>query len=96
MAMGVLTQHSQERYTFEYYPSYLETDLPPLSLTMPKSQSCYDSDSLFPFFVALLPEGFNRRTICLHHRIDENDDFSLLEFFVEKDIIGATYLKRLK
>lgn len=93
--MGVLTQHSKDYYTFEYYPSYQASSYPPLSLTMPKSQSKYESDKLFPFFVALLPEGANRKTICLHHKIDENDNFSLLDFFVEKDIIGSTYIKRL-
>lgn len=93
--MGILTQHSKDYYTFEYYPSYLATDFPPLSLTMPKSQSKYESVRLFSFFIALLPEGVNRKTICLHNKIDENDDFSLLDFFVEKDIIGSTYIKRL-
>ena len=94
--MGVLTKKAQDSYTFEYYPSYIETSLPPLSLTMPKTQKLYESDRLFPFFVALLPEGINRKTICMQNKIDENDDYSLLDFFVEKDIIGSTYIKRLK
>ncbi len=93
-AMGLLTQKAKDLYTFAYYPAYLESKLPPLSLSMPKTETIYQSTCLFPFFVALLPEGANRRTICLQNKIDEEDHFSLLEYFVEKDIIGSTYIKR--
>ncbi len=94
-AMGILTQESQGLYIFAYYSSYLVSELPPLSLSMPKRDEAYTSTNLFPFFVALLPEGTNRKTICIQNKIDEEDDFSLLAFFAEKDIIGSTYIKFL-
>lgn len=79
---------------FEYDSSYLVSDNPSISLTMPKRDMPYKSDSLFPFFTNLLPEGSNRKAICRHFKIDEEDLFSLLEAMAGKDFIGAVELRK--
>lgn len=85
---GVLTEVTPSLYTFNYDAEYLKSGGRSISLTLPKSEQTYESELLFPCFSNLLPEGTNRRTICLRHHIDENDSFGLLAFFAGKDIIG--------
>ena len=75
-------------YRFTYDSSYAQSSYPPVSLTLPKSQSIYESTMLFPCFSNLLPEGVNRETICLRYRIDERDSFGLLMLFAGKGVIG--------
>ena len=75
-------------YRFTYDSAYAMSSFPPVSLTLPKSQSIYESSVLFPCFSNLLPEGVNRKTICLRHRIDERDSFGLLMLFAGKGVIG--------
>lgn len=93
---GVLTELIPGRsYTFEYSPMYLLPDNPPVSVTMPKRETPYSSNRLFPVFTNMLPEGANRRAICRSLRIDENDYFGILEAMADKDIIGAVQLKKI-
>ena len=75
-------------YRFTYDAAYAVSSLPPVSLTLPKSQVTYESSVLFPCFSNLLPEGANRETICRRHRIDERDSFGLLILFAGKGFIG--------
>ena len=75
-------------YRFTYDSAYAMSSFPPVSLTLPKSQSIYESSVLFPCFSNLLPEGVNRKTICLRYRIDERDSFGLLMLFAGKEVIG--------
>jgi serine/threonine-protein kinase HipA len=93
---GVLTeQNPGVGYTFEYCEDYLISDLPPISITLPKRHTTYYSEFLFPFFTNMLPEGANRRTICRSLRIDETDLFGLLDAMAGKDFIGAVNVRRL-
>jgi serine/threonine-protein kinase HipA len=92
---GMLTeQNPGVGYVFKYDEGYLRSDLPPISLTLPKREAAYYSESLFPFFTNMLPEGGNRRVICRSCRIDESDLFSLLYYMSDKDIIGAVNLRK--
>ena len=75
-------------YRFTYDATYAASSLPPVSLTLPKSQLIYENSVLFPCFSNLLPEGANRETICRRHRIDERDAFGLLVLFAGKGVIG--------
>ena len=75
-------------YRFTYDAVYAASSFPPVSLTLPKSQISYESSVLFPCFSNLLPEGVNRDTICLRHRIDKRDSFGLLMLFAGKGVIG--------
>lgn len=90
---GCLEEWHPSLYRFSYDPAYLQTSLPPVSLTMPKRIEPYISKVLFPCFSNLLPEGANRKTICRKQHIDERDAMGLLMTFVEKDIIGNLELR---
>jgi serine/threonine-protein kinase HipA len=72
-----------------------DTSKPPISLTLPKSNTKYESDYLFPFFYNMLPEGTNKQVVCKHMRIDNNDYFSLLLITARYDTIGAVTIKKI-
>ncbi len=62
---GVLTELNQGvGYTFKYEPEYISSVLPPVSATLPKQVDAFESDTLFPFFSNMIPEGANRGVIC--------------------------------
>lgn len=87
---GILTEIDPGRgYEFTYNQDYLNTDQPPVSVTLPKRGEPYQAEHLFPFFVNLLPEGANRKVICREQRIDEQDFFGMLMATVDTDIIGS-------
>lgn len=93
---GTLTEQNPGiRYSFQYTEEYLSTDMPPVSATLPKQATAYNSEHLFPFFSNMLPEGANRRVICRSLKIDENDFFGLLEAMADKDFIGAVNIRRI-
>lgn len=76
---GLLTELNPGKgYTFVYSDEYIASDLPSVSLSLPKKNEAYESESLFPFFTNLLPEGANRKVICREKRIDSNDFFGML------------------
>ena len=73
---GLLTELNPGKgYTFVYNEEYAVSDMPPVSLTLPKRKKAYESESLFPFFTNLLPEGANRKVVCREQRIDDKDFF---------------------
>lgn len=80
-------------YRFTYDSAYAQSSYHPVSLTLPKKQITYESPILFPCFSNLLPEGVNRDTICLRHRIDKRDSFGLLMLFAGKGVIGNLEFK---
>lgn len=93
---GILTEnYPGADYSFQYHDEYINSPMPPISVTFPKQQKVYNSDHLFPFFSNMLPEGSNRRMICNSQRIDENDFFSLLTAMADKDFIGAVNVRRI-
>lgn len=94
---GILTEQNPGRgYTFVYIPAYLVSGLPPVSLTLPKSQEAYESEFLFPFFTNLLPEGANRKVICREKRIDDKDFFGMLMATVGTDMIGSVNFREVE
>ncbi len=93
---GILTErYPGTDYIFQYKEEYLKSKMPPISVTLPKPSTAYNSEYLFPFFSNMLPEGANRRVICRSLRIDENDSFGLLEAMADKDFIGAVNVRRI-
>ncbi len=80
-------------YSFRYEDEFLRSDLPAISVTLPKRREMYQSGTLFPFFSNMVPEGANRRVICRQRRMDEKDFFGLLIAMAGKDFIGAVNLK---
>lgn len=83
-------------YTFKYDDGYLKSDMPSISVTLPKRTEIYTADLLFPFFANMIPEGANRKIICRKLRIDERDIFGILYAMADKDFIGAVNVRRKK
>ena len=93
---GMLTELLPgNNYRFEYYPTYVRSEFPHISVTMPKSDLPYESEHLFPFFANMLPEGSLRRVICREHHIDEADLFGILYAIANTETIGAVSLKKI-
>jgi HipA-like protein len=91
---GYLTEESRQHYIFRYDDNWLaDARKPAISLTLPKRQTPYESDQLFPFFANLLSEGVNRHLQSSQLRIDENDSFGLLLATARYDTIGAITLR---
>jgi serine/threonine-protein kinase HipA len=83
---GILKEMEKgRRYCFEYFADYVG---PPISLTMPVAQQCYEFDRFPPFFEGLLPEGFNLEALLKTAKIDHNDLLGQL-IAVGADMVGA-------
>jgi HipA-like protein len=92
--VGTLIQHNRTSYEFIYDEGwYKNSEKPPVSLTMPKTQQVYTSDHLFPFFFNMLSEGVNRKLQARQLKIDEADYFSLLLEIAQTDTIGAITIR---
>ncbi len=77
-------------YTFIYDSVYfINTNLPAISVTIPKTKQSHQSPILFPFFYNMLSEGSNRKTQCRILKIDETDDFGLLLKTGANETVGA-------
>lgn len=93
---GVLSQSDDGRFHFSYHPHWVsDPSKPSISLTLPKSQGVFESDTLFPFFYHLLPEGVNKRMICQTFKIDEEDAFGILLQASKVDTVGAVTIERV-
>ena len=93
---GVLKEEAPGRgYVFAYAPDYLSSKGTPVSVTLPLRSAPYESESLFPFFANLLPEGANRTVICRKLRIDKEDLFGLLSAMSGKDFIGSVNVRAI-
>lgn len=94
---GVLTQHDDGSFTFSYHNAWMQdSSKPAISLTLTKSQQEYHSESLFPFFYNMLPEGSNKQVVCKYNRIDEDDYFGLLMTTAKYDSIGAVTVVQIE
>ena len=94
---GLLTEILPgNNYRFEYYPTYVRSEFPHISITLPKSISPYESENLFPFFANMLPEGALRRVVCREHHVDEDDFFGILYAMADVETIGAVNLKKIE
>lgn len=94
-AAGRLIQHNNGTFSFIYDDAWI-TDgrKPAVSLTLPKTSKEYHSQLLFPYFINMLPEGFNKYSIVKSLKIDKDDYFGLLLNIAEHDAIGAVTVKR--
>ena len=93
---GTIEKLAMGTYIFTYADAYFENkENPPISLTLPKSQKQYSSDTLFPFFYGMLSEGVNKDIQCRLLKIDEKDDFTRLLQTAGDDTIGAITVKQI-
>ena len=88
-----IIQESAEGFRFHYTPAFLATDLPPVSLTLPKRSEVYESPHLFAFFVSILAEGSLAAVQCRRFRLDENDYFGRLLATAGEDVVGSVQVR---
>lgn len=94
---GVLTELNDQSYSFCYADDYFHnSSMPAISLTFPKTQQEYFSESMFPFFYNMLSEGANRKYQSRLFHADESDDFKILVESATHDNIGAITFKWIK
>jgi serine/threonine-protein kinase HipA len=85
---GTLTRH-ENHISFEYTDEYLDSSLPPVSTTLPKTQqSVLTAGGAVPaFFAGLLPEG--RRLVAIQRSLKTSPDDELSQLIaVGRDCIG--------
>ena len=76
---GNLVEDDYGTFTFQYDAVYLEDSLPvAVSCTMPLKKEPYVSNSLFPFFDGLIPEGWLLGIAEKNWKIDSRDRMGLL------------------
>lgn len=93
---GFLEKKGPASYHFIYEDRYyIDPKMPPVSLTLPKTQKEYQSPVLFSFFAGLLAEGINKKMQCMLLKIDEQDDFTRLLRTAGYDPIGAVTVKEM-
>ena len=93
---GMLTETDSGKYIFCYDDSFLiDEKQTAISLSFPKSQREFTSETLFPFFFNMLSEGTNKAIQCQMLKIDENDAFGLLLATAHTDTIGAIIVKKI-
>ncbi|MCD7796056.1 MAG: HipA N-terminal domain-containing protein [Alistipes sp.] len=93
---GILTETDDGRYRFRYDDAFLADERQTaISLSFPKSEREFVSDTLFPFFCNMLAEGANKVHQCRMLKIDENDAFGLLLATAHTDTIGAITVKKI-
>lgn len=78
MRAGLITE-TDTGYEFYYENEYLEKeDSLAVSLTLPLSREIYKSNTLFPFFDGLIPEGWLLNVVERNWKLDGRDRFGLL------------------
>ena len=84
-----LLESTESGYRWTYYQEYLsEKDAQPVSLTLPLRGEPYESESLFPFFLGLIPEGWLLDITSRILKIDPDNSFEIL-LASGGDCIGA-------
>ena len=91
---GILKE-TDDGYLFLYDEDYLNKYNSPVSLTLPLRKEEYVSNTLFPFFDGLIPEGFLFDVATNNWKINPNDRFGIL-LLTSKDTIGDVSLKEKK
>jgi len=91
---GILSEKAQGGYRFIYDVDYLGKG-PAISLTFPLQQESFESDTMFPFFAGLIPEGWYLHIVASTIKVDEHDTFGLL-MRTCGDCIGAVSLQEVK
>ena len=87
---------TDDGYCFSYDKEYLEQeDALAVSLTLPLSQDTYVSNTLFPFFDGLIPEGWLLEVVERNWKIDGKDRFGLL-LVACRDCIGDVRIEAMQ
>ncbi len=89
---GVLEKKIEGHFIFIYEESYIASNNPSISLTLPKETKSFKNENLFPFFDGLIPEGWLLKLASEELRLDPlQDRFELLKTLC-RDTIGAIHI----
>ncbi len=84
-----IIEETETGYRFNYDLNYVnDSDPKAVSKTLPLSERAYTSNTMFPFFDGLIPEGWLLDIAQKHWKINERDRMGLL-LACCKDCIGA-------
>ena len=87
-----MVEETEDGYSFAYDSGYLEANGPAVSLTIPLQEEPFFSETLFPFFDGLIPEGWLLSVVTKNWKLDPEDRFGLLLVSCE-DSIGDVSVK---
>ncbi len=87
-----MVEETEDGYSFAYDSGYLEANGPSVSLTIPLQEEPFFSETLFPFFDGLIPEGWLLSVVTRNWKLDPEDRFGLLLVSCE-DSIGDVSVK---
>lgn len=94
---GIISKKNDKEYVFEYDDLYfIDENMPPISITLPKTKKIHTSSVLFPFFFNMLSEGSNRKVQCRFLKIDEEDHFTVLLKTTSLETVGAITVKEIE
>lgn len=91
---GILSEKAEGGYRFVYDSEYLIKGTA-ISLTLPLQAESFESDTVFPFFAGLIPEGWYLHIVATTIKVDEHDTFGLL-MRTCGDCIGAVSLQGIR
>ena len=91
-----LLEETDAGYSFAYDKNYLASENPlPVSLTLPLREEPFESQTLFPFFDGLIPEGWLLDIVSHNWKIDQRDRFGLL-LVACRDCVGAVSIREAR
>lgn len=89
---GILTE-DENGYHFQYEEKYLnQPNSEAVSLTLPLTSEIHQSNTLFPFFDGLIPEGWLLDIAQKNWKLNPRDRMSIL-LMTCRDCIGAVSIK---
>ena len=89
-------QETDTGYSFRYDPDYLrQEDARAVSLTLPLREEAFESNTLFPFFDGLIPEGWLLNVASRNWKISSDDRFGLL-LVTCRDCIGCVTVEGME
>ena len=86
--VGGLHKRGRKEYIFKYDQAWIDTDRGGIGLSLPTSNSEYNSNELLPFFDNLIPEGWLLSHAQNIYKIDKKDRFAIL-LATGRETIGA-------
>lgn len=91
---GILTE-DENGFHFEYDQNYLRSEsAEPISLTLPLTKNKYHSNTLFPFFDGLIPEGWLLDIAQKNWKLNPRDRMEIL-LKTCQDCIGAASIEEI-
>lgn len=89
---GILTE-DENGFHFQYDQSFLKLkESEPVSLTLPLTNSVFESKTMFPFFDGLIPEGWLLDIAQKNWKLNPRDRMEIL-LKVCQDCIGAVSIE---